>query len=104
MKNQNETDVVFNIMLKTLNDLLKCDSKAIGELIAKRCECNQELAQHPNAPVLYVESVTYIGLLGVINAILADLEGGSFIHRIAACVDEDNNVISFVEYKQPELL
>lgn len=80
-------------IVKCLNSLLEADPDAIKNLIDARVICNNNLADHETCQVIEdpVTKETKVGLLGVINAICGNLDGG----KIAAVIDEENNIHRF---------
>jgi hypothetical protein len=82
--------------IRILNDLAKCDPKAMYNLIEYRVPCNEALENHPEAQTFS----STIGLLGVLNALFGAFgpeagpkEGWG---TIAACFDDDDNLIGFM--------
>ncbi len=60
-----------------LNEALERDPEAMRQLINFRAECNSSLAQHPFIQVSQYDGVYRIGLLGLINGLLADSPTGA---------------------------
>jgi hypothetical protein len=59
-----------------LNDALGRDPEAITRLINMRVECNDRLASHPLIQTGVYGGVHRVGILGLLNAALADSPSG----------------------------
>ena len=75
-----------------LNNLLEIDRGPIEQLVETRVPCNEALANHPNVPVLLLDDgQTKIGLLGILNGIIAGASDG----RILIGVYDENKLVKF---------
>lgn len=65
-----------NHALMVLNDALERDSEAIRRLVNLRVDCNDRLAAHPTIQVADYGGILKVGVLGLLNAALADSPSG----------------------------
>ncbi len=56
-------------MVDFLNELLRLDPHAMGELMGTHVKCNKDLADHPSVQVT-AEDRPRVGLLGLVNGYL----------------------------------
>ncbi len=82
------TDGNIELCVKFLNSLLVIDPVAINKLCNFRVSCNDNLAEHSRAVVTTENTV---GVLGLLNAVLDPNDK----FRIAAVVDEQDNILHF---------
>ena len=83
--------------LDLLNGALKDDPEAINNLVDKRVNCNDTLADHPTIQVYSDGKKDFVGLLGILNGLFGVDEKGS--GPIAARVDDEDKVLEFVRTK-----
>jgi hypothetical protein len=76
--------------VEVLNEALSLDPAAVNSLMNSKVRCNDALADHPTIVVNDQSGVTRVGLLGVINGIVARQTD----EVIEACID-DGKVIGF---------
>lgn len=77
-------------IINLLNEALKADPDAINALVNYRVIANKNLMDHPTIQCREINGKSYVGLLGVLNAIsLIDNE------HIVAIFDESDQVLEF---------
>lgn len=90
-------DMLFDLILNTLNEALTLDPQAINKLARTRVSCSENLALHPTVQCsVDADTQTFeVGLLGIINGLTQRLTG----HLVGASLCEDKSIASFVRYK-----
>jgi hypothetical protein len=67
-----------DLLIKRLNEIIKYDKQALGNLINIRTKCNNAMANHPSVQVVaYGEDQPTVGMLGIINGIVGTIDTGS---------------------------
>ncbi|MGA0392838.1 MAG: hypothetical protein ACO3MW_02080 [Rhodospirillales bacterium] len=82
--------------VSVLNDALERDSEAITRLVNLRVDCNDRLAAHATIQVADYAGIHKIGVLGLLNAALANSPSG--VIGAKGRVNADTGL--FVEIKQ----
>jgi hypothetical protein len=82
---------IQEVAADVLNEMFACDQEATRRLVEGRIPCNDDLADHPDVPVLQLTEDDWplVGLLGVLNGVARryDPDGG----RIFAVYDVGEN-------------
>lgn len=79
----------INQIIKRLNEAYEADPKAIESLFNNRISCNDKIADHPTFIVSDTSTGPTLGILGILNGILADFTK----ERIAAMIDDETKSI-----------
>jgi hypothetical protein len=67
-----------------LNQAYRADPEAISKMFAQRYSCNDNLADHPTIEVAGGDDAPHVGVIGIINGIVADITG----EKVAVIYDE----------------
>lgn len=87
-------------IIERLNSIVAADSDAVKLLIESRVPCNDELADHPTCQVGQDDNCNTVGLLGILNGILAkDSNGWGYL---CAELDDNGKLIRFKKTPQYE--
>lgn len=87
--------LVVSAAVAVLNEAMDLDKSAIDTLMfARRVNCNEALAKHPNIQVRAEETGYSVGPLGLINGIL-ERAGAA---RVAAVIESDGTCSKFARY------
>lgn len=79
-----------------LNGLIRCDQKAMQDLLRRRVPCNVKLACHPTCQCIANKDGTdaTVGMLGVLNGLFGiDPDGWG---PIAAVIEDDGSLSGFI--------